>query len=117
MTNNNAGSVFIGPHSTMVDTTTFTTSAITSPGTVTIAGYDHWKQLPKNINLDMDSDIIFGDTSLRATLDKINSRLAVLQPNPELESQWQQLKQLGDQYRELEIKLLEKQKMWETIQK
>jgi hypothetical protein len=45
----------------------------------------------------------------------IEKRLNILQVNPELESQWQELKELGDQYRELESKLLEKNKVWEKI--
>jgi hypothetical protein len=34
-----------------------------------------------------------------------------------LESEWNELRELGEQYRKLEADLLAKQKMWATLQK
>ena len=48
-------------------------------------------------------------------LDKIEERLAILHPNVELEDKWKDLKALGDQYRELEKEIIEKEKMWEIL--
>ena len=62
-----------------------------------------------------DADIVMNGRSLVQTLDAIEQRLAILRPNAELEQQWQQLKELGDRYRELEQELLEKNRMWDII--
>jgi hypothetical protein len=62
-----------------------------------------------------DADIVINGKSLNSVIADIEKRLNILQVNPELESQWQELKELGDQYRELESKLLEKNKVWEKI--
>ena len=44
-------------------------------------------------------------------IESVESRLAMLQPNPKLEAEFDKLKQLGDQYRALEREILEKQKV------
>ena len=62
-----------------------------------------------------DADIVINGKSLNSAIADIEKRLNILQVNPELEAQWQELKELGDQYRELEAKLLEKNKVWEKI--
>jgi hypothetical protein len=49
------------------------------------------------------------------TLQVLERRLNILRPNTELEAEWDQLRALGDQYRELEAELLEKQKMWDRL--
>jgi hypothetical protein len=40
-----------------------------------------------------------------------------LRPNPALESEWDQLRELGKQYRELEQQLTEKAQMWAALQR
>jgi hypothetical protein len=62
-----------------------------------------------------DADIVINGKSLNSVIADIEKRLNILQVNPELEAQWQELRELGDQYRELESKLLEKNKVWEKI--
>ena len=47
----------------------------------------------------------------------IQTQLNILQPAPELEQEWQQLRELGDQYRKLETEFKEKQRMWTTLKK
>jgi len=41
--------------------------------------------------------------------------LNILRPNPELEKEWDQLRELGEQYRELEKKLQEQSDMWAKL--
>ena len=48
-------------------------------------------------------------------LQGIQERLNMLTPNRTLEAEWDQLKELGDQYRKLESQLLEKQRMWSQL--
>lgn len=62
-----------------------------------------------------DADIEINGVSLKHTLLGIQQRLALLQPNPELEAEWHQLRALGEQYRALEAQLLQKQHTWNTI--
>jgi len=49
------------------------------------------------------------------TLKTIQDRLNILRPNPELETEWDQLRELGEQYRELEKKLQEQSDMWAKL--
>ena len=60
-------------------------------------------------------DIKLGDRSLKEFMNKMEERLNILHPNPELENQWNELKQLGEQYRKLEEELLEKERMWKAL--
>jgi len=50
-------------------------------------------------------------------IESVESRLAMLQPNPKLETEFNKLKELGDQYRALEREILEKQKVWDILKK
>lgn len=85
---------------------------------ITGSNYDTNISITSNgIDMKPDTDIKIGDRSLKDFMDKVEERLAILTPNPELEDQWNKLKALGDQYRELEKELLEKQKMWDILKK
>ena len=44
--------------------------------------------------------------------EEVNKKLAILQPNPKLEEEWKELKELRQRYVELEKELTEKSKMW-----
>ena len=62
-----------------------------------------------------NADIKINGVSLCDTLKVIQDRLNLLQPNPELETEWDQLRELGEQYRKLEAEFKEKTKMWNTL--
>lgn len=62
-----------------------------------------------------NADIKINGVSLCDTLKLIQDRLNLLQPNPELETEWDQLRELGEQYRKLEAEFKEKTKMWNTL--
>lgn len=62
-----------------------------------------------------DADIEVNGVSLMQILRDMQQRLNMLEPNPGLEQQWQQLRDLGDQYRQLEKELLEKNKVWHSL--
>ena len=69
------------------------------------------------INLEgANSDLILDGVSVRDTLAKIEQRLNILRPNAELEAKWDQLRELGEQYRQLEAEIMEKQAMWDKLQ-
>ena len=62
------------------------------------------------------ADIKINGHSLTQTLQTIQDRLNMLRPNLELEKEWDQLQELGNQYRRLEAEFKEKQKVWESLQ-
>lgn len=62
-----------------------------------------------------NADIVINGVSLSESIKAIEQRLNLLTVNPKLEAEWDQLRELGEQYRRLEAELLEKQRMWETL--
>jgi len=62
-----------------------------------------------------EADIRINGISLVDMLATIQDRLNVLVPNPELEAEWDQLRELGEQYRELEKKVKEQGDMWARL--
>jgi hypothetical protein len=66
---------------------------------------------------EIEGDLKVKGKSLADAIDNIEKRLAILHPNKDLEERWEQLKALGEQYRELEKDILEKEKIWETLKK
>jgi hypothetical protein len=88
----------------------YTTSTVNSP----------WVQSPPmagpKIKLDgADADIEINGVSLWATMQEISNRLNIMHTNPELETQWQELRELGEQYRKLEQHIQDKQATFDRI--
>ena len=53
--------------------------------------------------------------SITQTLNDIQARLAILQPNPELEKEFLELAKIREQYIKLEKTLLEKKAVWDAL--
>ena len=88
----------------------YTTSTVNSP----------WVQSPPmagpKIRLEgSDADIEINGVSLWATMQEISNRLNIMHTNPELETQWQELRELGEQYRKLEQHILDKQATFDRV--
>ena len=88
----------------------YTTSTVNSP----------WVQSPPmagpKIKLDgADADIEINGVSLWATMQEISNRLNIMHTNPELETQWAELRALGEQYRKLEQHILDKQATFDRV--
>lgn len=66
---------------------------------------------------EFDGDITVKGRSLTEFMDSVEQRLNILRPNPALEKEWDQLRELGEQYRELERQLAEKSQMWAVLKK
>jgi hypothetical protein len=93
------------------NTTTGTSDAYT-------IGPDWNNGVSSKIQLDgPDADIEINGESLIGMLRNIEQRLNILKPNAELESEWTELKELGDAYRKLEAEIEAKMKTWEAIAK
>jgi hypothetical protein len=68
------------------------------------------------IKLDGEgADIVVNGHSLVDAINDIRDRLNCLQINPALEKEWDELRALGDQYRELEKQILAKQATWDRL--
>lgn len=99
-------------------------TSITAPSTITWnqdyannwGSTDTMVKIDTNgINIKEGGDIKLGDKSLSEAIEKIEERLGILRPNPELEDRWEQLKELRKQYMELEKDLLEKEKIMKIL--
>lgn len=64
-----------------------------------------------------NADILINGVSLNETLANINARLGMMRPNPEIEAEWDELRELGDRYRALEADIKDKMRMWELLKK
>ena len=62
-----------------------------------------------------NADIDINGKSLMKTLEALEDRLNMLTPNPEMEAEWDQLRELGERYRELEQQCREKTQMWNKL--
>ena len=60
-------------------------------------------------------DISIGGKSLSEAINKIEERLGILHPNSALEERWEKLKELRQQYVEMEKDLLEKEKIMKIL--
>lgn len=111
---------------------TFTTETVTIPNstsnglywgingtsnTITVDPSLKGNSLSVKGNADFEGEVTIKGKSLTATLDKIEERLAILHPNLKLEDKWDELKELGKRYRELEQELIEKEKVWAILKK
>jgi hypothetical protein len=101
----------LGPFTTTgVNTSPFTFSA----GTNTQPWYS--TTVSPKIKLDGEgADIEVNGWSLIKTLQEIQSRLNLLQPNTALEAEWEELFELGKKYRALEQQIKEKQATWDRL--
>lgn len=96
----------------------------TGSGNYSITGAGSTMSLPVHINnsgriecTGENADLILNGKSVKTALEAIEERLAILHPNPELEKEWAELKELGDRYRTLETEIKAKMKVWDTLKK
>lgn len=61
------------------------------------------------------ADIEVNGKSLMKVLEGLEERLNLLTPNVKLESEWEELAELGQKYRELETKIKEKVRTWDIL--
>jgi len=73
--------------------------------------------LKVNGDADFDGEVTIKGKNIADMFAKIEERLAILHPNPELEDKWDELKELGKRYKELEAEIIEKEKMWAILKK
>jgi hypothetical protein len=64
-----------------------------------------------------EADIEINGKSMSAWMEKVEQRLNILTPNPDMEKEWDELRRLGERYRKLEKKCQEKSQMWNALKK
>jgi hypothetical protein len=62
-----------------------------------------------------DADLDINGKSLKQWMEQVEERLNIMTPNPTLEKEWDDLRELGERYRELEKKCKEKAEMWSKL--
>lgn len=90
-------------------------STLSQHGIVSNNITSNWKPPSKLVVQGDDADIIINDVSLNDTLKGIQERLNILTPNPKLEAEWDELRELGERYRALEKELTSASKMWKIL--
>ena len=88
--------------------------AYTSNGTYTISPITSTSRGTLELQGE-GADVKINGVSLTGVLKNIEERLNILRPNTELEADWDQLRELGNQYRRLEAELKEKSLMWNKL--
>lgn len=62
-----------------------------------------------------NADVEVNGWSLVAAVKRIEERLGLFQPNPELEAEWEELRELGKQYCQLEQHIKDKQATFDRL--
>ena len=115
---------------TITLTNTLNNVRLTSPYTVNVSAFPNtiyttsgtasspWsvQKTSTKIQLDgEDADIEINGVSLWTTMQEIANRLNIMHVNPELETEWAELRELGERYRKLEQHILDKQATFDRI--
>lgn len=77
--------------------------------------YTYHNRIAGGITLDKDSDIKLGELSLKDFIEKVNDRLGILVTNPKLETEFEQLRDLANQYKKLEAELTAQMEVWDIL--
>ena len=98
----------------------FTTAGTAGPFTISNTGINTqpWYSQTTSSKLQLDgadADIEINGIGLLKTMQEIQIRLNLLQPNTALETEWQELYELGRKYRELEQQIKDKQATWDLL--
>jgi hypothetical protein len=68
-------------------------------------------------DIDIKGNITLQGINLSKRLEEIEKRINILQRNEILEEKWNELKELGTQYRKLEKEIIEKELIWDIMKK
>jgi hypothetical protein len=119
--NGGTWNVTAGPYISSVDTSNLMWT--TTPNTVWTTNTSDWSigtSVGQSGTMELkgdNADIVVNGESLMQTLQVLKDRLNWLQPNPDMESEWDELRELGERYRELEKRCQEKSQVWNTLKK
>jgi hypothetical protein len=115
-TNGTSGGLYWGLNGTSASPS----QVVTTTGTGQLSWQDPSLQgasLSVKGDANFEGDIKVKGKSLVDAIEKIEERLAILHPNPDIEDKWDELKELGKRYRELEQEIIEKERVWAILKK
>jgi len=107
------GSIGASPNNIWTTNTTATGSFTIGPN-YSAAG-SQLDQSGRMILRGENADLDINGKSLKDWMEKVEERLNILTPNPELEKEWDELRRLGERYRKLEKKCKEKAEIWNKL--
>ena len=99
---------------------TYTTGTTSSPWIATGTNINPAMTVSQGGSIDIqgqNADIKINGKSMKTWMEAVEERLNILTPNPELEEEWDDLRNLGERYRALEEKCKEKARMWAALKK
>lgn len=108
---------YSGPYGATVSTG-FTPNTIYTTGTATSTPWFTHNPTSGSARINLageNADIEVNGWSLVSAVKRIEERLQLFQPNPELESEWAELRELGEQYRQLEQHIRDKQATFDRL--
>jgi hypothetical protein len=105
---------FTGALGTSFPNAVYTTSGIGAGGNVPWLTQSPFSAPKIKLNGE-GADVEVNGWSLVAAVKRIEERLDLFQLNPELEKEWEDLRELGEQYRKLEQHLKDKQATWDRL--
>ena len=107
-----------------------TTTGILNNSYVTLAGsngmsYDDLKPASLHVkgksifehDAEFSGKLSIGGVDLAESIRNIEARLNILRPNQSLEAEWDELRELGERYRQMERDMLEKLALVDTLKK
>ena len=98
-----------------------TYTATATPYNNATLGTTAWSNTANTVRImgdaEFEGEVTSKGVKLDDRLNAIEDRLAILRPNHDLEGKWEELKELGERYRQLEKEILEKESMWDILKK
>jgi hypothetical protein len=128
----NYGSLDLGPwDTTMATSNTYTINpSSTTAGSIFVStgtyGTPTWTTGASPVQMNQSgkiqltgegADVEINGLSLKKVLEGIEDRLGMLRPAADLEKDWDELRRLGNEYRQLEREIREKMAVWDTLKK
>jgi len=68
-------------------------------------------------DVEIKGNLKVNGKDIGSLLEKIEEKLAIYQPAPELEEKWEELRELSKRYKELVADIREKEKIWDILKK
>jgi hypothetical protein len=98
-------------------TYTIPVSGTGSINTVSIGDDTKRSSLQVKGDTNIEGNLVVQGTNITELLRSIQSQLGLLVPNPQIEEEFDRLRELGDQYRKLETLLKEQKQVWDILTK
>jgi len=94
---------------------TYATNTTAQPWAISTNGAD--TTLSVKGDADFGGDVRVKGRSLAEFMQQVEQRLNMLRPNPEMEAEWDELRELGERYREMERQCKEKSDVWNRLKR